>query len=350
MRSHGPKYAIAKCILIVNQRLTKAIHVFKGTAVDVKVEGAKDSGIEINTTGTRHLGAAVGTEKFKAEYVNTKIDGWILALKKLSAIATSQPHAAFSAFTQCMQSQWTFLSRSMPEISPLLARLEDVIRLCFLPALLRRPVNDFEREVLSLPARMGGLGISLPHINCISAHANSLKVSAPLIRLIARQELDLDPRELATQVKHLRAQIDESADKDQALKLQQLIERADDGMKFALKVSAEKGASSWVTATPLYDHGTVLHKGDFVDAVYMRYGWTLPDLPVRCGCQQAAFSLQHALDCKTGGYRTIQHNEVRDVCSLARALSTRQPTRKMMREVTSKSMGFGGRCDRRFSM
>jgi len=140
-----------------------------------------------------------------------------------------------------------------------------------------------------------------------------MKVSAPLIRRIARQELDFDPKELATQVKHLRAQIDESVDKKQALRLKQLIERADDGMKFALKVSAEKGASSWVTATPLFDHGTVLHKGDFVDAIYMRYGWTLPDLPVRCGCQQAAFSLQHALDCKTGGYRTIQHNEVRDV-------------------------------------
>jgi hypothetical protein len=79
-----------------------------------------------------------------------------------------------------------------------------------------------------------------------------------------------------------------------------------------MKNTVEKGASSWVTATPLYDHGTVLHKGDFVDAVYMRYGWILPDLPVKCPCG-SAFSLQHALDCKLGGFRTIQHNEVRDV-------------------------------------
>jgi len=77
-------------------------------------------------------------------------------------------------------------------------------------------------------------------------------------------------------------------------------------------MTIEKGASSWVTATPLYDHGTVLHKGDFVDAIYMRYGWTLPDLPVTCQCH-ASYNLQHALDCKLGGFRTIQHNEVRDV-------------------------------------
>ena len=142
LQRHGPKYGYypkpSKCILIVKpDRLKKANEVFKGTHVEVKVEGAKDSGVEINTTGTRHLGAAVGTVKFKEEYVNTKIDGWIAALLKLSAIATSEPHAAFSAFTQCMQGQWTFLSRSMPGISHLLERLEKVIRLHFLPALLR---------------------------------------------------------------------------------------------------------------------------------------------------------------------------------------------------------------------
>src|SRR3954469_12795441 len=73
----------------------------------------------------------------------------------------------------------------------------------------------------------------------------------------------------------------------------------------------EKGASSWVTATPSFDHGTVLHKGEFVDACYIRYGWTLLNLPTKCACG-AAFDVQHALDCKLGGLRIIQHNEVRD--------------------------------------
>jgi hypothetical protein len=196
---------------------------------------------------------------------------------------------------------------------PLCERLEEVIRLTFLPALLRRHVNDFERTVLSLPARLGGLGISLPQVETINAHENSMRVSAPLVRLILRQELELDPKEIASQVLSVRSQIDDAAEKIQALKLQELIEFAPDEMKLALKTTVEKGASSWVTATPLYDHGTVLHKGDFVDAVYMRYGWTLPDLPTTCSGCQSAFTLQHALECKVGGFRTIQHNEVRDV-------------------------------------
>ena len=44
----------------------------------------------------------------------------------------------------------------------------------------------------------------------------------------------------------------------------------------------------------------------------IRYGWTLPDLPTVCMCG-ATFDVQHALDCMIGGYRTLQHNETRDV-------------------------------------
>ena len=56
----------------------------------------------------------------------------------------------------------------------------------------------------------------------------------------------------------------------------------------------------------------MLHKGEFTDAVYIRYGWTMLSLPTTCACG-AAFNIQHALDCKLSGLRTIQHNEVRDV-------------------------------------
>src|SRR4029079_2508655 len=83
-------------------------------------------------------------------------------------------------------------------------------------------------------------------------------------------------------------------------------------MQINLKVAREKGASSWVTALPLFDHETVLSKGEFIDAVYIRYGWSLPDMTLTCACG-SPFDVQHALDCMIGGYRTIQHNEVRDV-------------------------------------
>ena len=122
------------------------------------MEGSKDSGIEINCEGTRHLGAAIGSSSFKQSYIKLKVDGWIHAVKKLAGIAATQPHAAYAAFTHCLQGQWTFLSRAMSDISDMFKPLEDVIRADFLPALLRREVNDLERDMLSLPARLGGMG------------------------------------------------------------------------------------------------------------------------------------------------------------------------------------------------
>ena len=94
-------------------------------------------------------------------------------------------------------------------------------------------------------------------------------------------------------------------------KREAILEHATPELKQAVIAASEKGASSWVTASPSYDHGTVLHKRDFVDSCYMRYGWTLLDLPISCACGNA-FNVQHALDCKLGGLRIIQHNEVRD--------------------------------------
>ena len=187
----------------------------------------------------------------------------------------------------------------------------------FLPALLRREVSDFERELLSLPARMGGMGIYIPTEECGNAFRSSTIVSEPLVRLVLSQESKFNPSEIADEVLILRKQLDCDLDETHKEKFDRLNARGSVEAKRTLKLGREKGASSWVTAAPSYDHGTVLNKGEFVDAVCMRYGWDLADLPLNCVCG-AAFNVQHALDCMIGGYRMIQHNEVRDL--LAKSL------------------------------
>ena len=312
----GPSYGYfpkpEKCILVVKPgRMEQAKKIFKGTHVDVKEEGSKDTGVEINCEGTRHLGAAVGNPDFKEGYVKKKVAGWIEAVKKLTEVAATQPHAAFAAFTQSLQGQWTFLTRAMPGVSHLFEPLEEEIRHKFLHALLRRDVNQRERDLLALPARMEGMGISKPTEECLISSANSAHISQPLVKLIQRQVFDFGPRELADEMKLLRAQVDAASDERAKLRLKQILENdCPHELKIAIRAASDKGASSWVTATPLYDHGTVLHKRDFVDACYIRYGWAL-DLPTTCKCG-VAMDVQHALDCKLGGLRIIQHNEVRD--------------------------------------
>ena len=58
----------------------------------------------------------------------------------------------------------------------------------------------------------------------------------------------------------------------------------------------KKGASRWVTASPLYDQHTVLCKRDFWDALCLRYGWLPKVIPTACA-GGGSFDVRHAFSC-----------------------------------------------------
>ena len=95
----------------------------------------------------------------------------------------------------------------MPGRSSWFRPLEDAIRQICIPKIVKPDVYDFERDLLSLPARMGGMGIINPTELNIIASTNSLFISEPLVRLIERQEFSLDPDALLEQVKVLRNRV-----------------------------------------------------------------------------------------------------------------------------------------------
>ena len=77
-------------------------------------------------------------------------------------------------------------------------------------------------------------------------------------------------------------------------------------------LASEKGASSWLAALPIRDHGFYLHKSVFRDAICLRYGWKPECMPDKCVCG-SQFSVEHALTCVCGGFRSLSHNEIRDL-------------------------------------
>ena len=78
-----------------------------------------------------------------------------------------------------------------------------------------------------------------------------------------------------------------------------------------MTLAQEKGSSNWLSTLPIKEHGFILHKSNFRDAMMLRYGWT-PDWSLaECPCG-VAFTIDYSLSCPKGGLPIRRHNEVRE--------------------------------------
>ncbi|CAH3021566.1 unnamed protein product, partial [Porites evermanni] len=73
-----------------------------------------------------------------------------------------------------------------------------------------------------------------------------------------------------------------------------------------------KGASSWLTFIPVKDVDFTLTKGEFKDAIHLRYDWQISETPSSCACG-VVFDVDHAMVCRQGGFIIQRHNELRDL-------------------------------------
>ena len=156
----------------------KSVLIVKPDLYDIAVQTFDGSEVVITKKGERHLGAVIGTQEFKKEYVEKKVAEWVQEVKTLSDIAITEPHAAFAAFTHGLQHKWNFVMRTIPDISPFLRPLENTIRDTFLPKLLKSlDPNDIMRDLLALPPRLGGMGITSPVKRANEEYANSINLT-----------------------------------------------------------------------------------------------------------------------------------------------------------------------------
>jgi hypothetical protein len=144
----------------------------------------------------------MGTASFLQQYVERKVNGWITEVDKLSKFAVTQPHAAYAAFTHGLSSRWNYLLRvtdwKILSPSDLLQPLEMAIQSQFIPALTGQPPpGRLVREMLALPARLGGMGLVNPVTTAEEQHITSQKVCAPLVERILQQDHQLADCQIA---------------------------------------------------------------------------------------------------------------------------------------------------------
>ena len=220
------------------------------------------------------------------------MEEWTEKIKRLAKVAVSQPHAAYAAFTHGMSSQWTYLMRTIPNLHDLLLPLEAAIYQHLIPAITgRTSCSTAERDLMALPVRLGGLDLINPATLSLHSFQASALLTDPLVDLIQSQETyqTVDPELISGIKKNIR--------KHNRLGYIQQADRVQNNLTPELKrcaqLAKEKGASSWLSVLPLEEHGFYLHKGEFRDALCLRYGWQLSGIPRACKCG-TRFTVDHA--------------------------------------------------------
>eukprot|EP00116_Pleurobrachia_bachei_P008201 sb/3468463/ len=145
--------------------------------------------------------------------------------------------------------------------------------------------------------------------------ANSTQATEPLKQLILEQSL------LISEKRAEQCLWEAKGAKGNVLKLKRTIQNAEKQQACSFLSGTDRrlfdeissrGASRWLTALPLKEHGFVLNKQQYRDAILLRYNLPLEDVPIACACGKAN-TLEHCLSCALGGYVYLRHNNIRDL-------------------------------------
>ena len=286
-----------------------------------------DTGVQITTNGKLYLGGYLGPTNLAEQSLSRKIEEWISEVECLAKHGKSQPHAAFAALTHGLVCRWVYAMRiSNCSSDDIFQPLEMALSQVLIPILTGQAAPSASmRALLALPTRFGGMGILNPTTTTIRQQEASRKVCAPLVKIILEQEGD------ALYARHQQESIKRNL---RRLHANQMKTAADNVLaalgpmeRQCAMAAQEKGTSAWLAAIPIQRHGFALTKGQFWDAIALRYGWQLRMTPQNCRCG-ADFTINHSLTCKQGGWHSIRHDDLRD--TLTSLLS------EVCREVTKE--------------
>ena len=160
----------------------------------------------------------------------------------------------------------------------------------------------------SLPISLNSLGICGPYSTSGKNYKFSHELSHPLVDLILQQCNSL-PHDVIDSLCVILKQFSQVKHQSQVDTTQLVLAPSPVSLRQALECCKEKGASLWLSAIPIEQHGFALYKTDFTDVLYLCYGWSPSYLPSYCVCSNA-FLVSHALSCPCSAFPIICHNNV----------------------------------------
>jgi len=269
--------------------------------------------VNITTEGKRHLGAVIGSETFKREYCEDKVNTWIKELSTLCEFAETQPQAAYAAYTKGYKSKFTFFLRTIENFDEYLHPIDDLLDNKLIPTLFGAKTPEVPRDLLALNPNDGGIGINILGQVSGNQFKASSKITQPHVESILNQDTIMHTTN--SEGKSTQELMQENNAKKHEQRKQQMEEidiNLPENLKTFVEQARDKGASSWMNALPISEQHLTLNKEEFKDAMRLRYNLPLSGLPTNCPCGKR-FDVTHALTCKKGGFVSQRHDNTRDL-------------------------------------
>ena len=163
--------------------------------------------------------------------------------------------------------------RAIPDICQHLLKLDQYVEKVFIPAVIDGHIpNNFKRKLLSLPVKLGGIGIVIFADSAKTEYQNSRNTTESLTKLHLQQttEYNISRDKLAKlkyNIKKVNCNVIQSTS---------MFDNRLSTNKIRLnKINQEKGASTWLSTLPLKEEGYSLSKQEFWDLLKIRCGWPL---------------------------------------------------------------------------
>ena len=198
--------------------------------------------------------------------------------------------------------------------------------------------TSFEKNCFSAWVSTLNIRLINPSHDAASQFKVSTKITAPLVEKIIAQDHET-PADTA--VKTLQQCVRRETNEALQTRLGNVRESLPQKTQRAIDLATEKGASNWLTVLPLKDMGYNLNKGEFRDAVKLRYDWEIDDKPTVCVCGDA-FTIDHAMICRRGGFIIQRHNELRDLeADLLKMVCSDVEIEPVLQELTGERLPSG---------
>ena len=216
--------------------------------------------------------------------------------------------------------------------------LENAISKVLIPAITEHRCTRLDRDILALPVRLGGLGMTNPCLDANLEQSSSVKATIPLVQQIVAQSHQMPDDSLVKPLQQAMRSERATVLQDRAEYIRGV---ASQKVQRALDLAAEKGSSVWLTVLSLREMGFNLNKREFRDAIKLRYVWPVDDIPSTCVCGDA-FTVDHAMICKRGGFVTQRHNELRDLeAELLNMVCTDVKIEPVLQDISGEQLGRG---------